>query len=232
MPIISESISSILTITSVLIIYFFSTAEFGYAQFPVKEITQKDWLPKKLELKEKYSKNKNLIPEFELASLIALSKYPELIPLKIDIKYARIKTTMQARPSIISLFLKRGKRRYKVIVNSNEEKLKLCALKNIPFDAQVGVLAHEFAHIFHYSSRNTFSLIGEGLRYLLIKKFRSEFERANDLETIKRGFGWQVYHFTDYILNESNASEKYKAYKRRYYFSPDEIREIIKSEID
>ena len=58
-------------------------------------------------------------------------------------------------------------------------------------------------------------------------KFRAQFERANDLVTINRGFGWQVYHFADYILNETDVSDKYKAYKRKIYYSPDEIEEII-----
>ena len=203
-----------------------------YAQLPTKEIKKQEWIEKNKELKEIYGVNKQLAPGFELASLIALSQFPELIPLKIDIIYSKIKTTMQARPTIWFLLRKKENRGYKVIINSNEKKLKQCALKNIPFDAQVGVLAHEFAHVLHYNSIGTLELLVEGFQYLVSMKFRSKFERANDLETIERGFGWQVYHFTDYILNKTDASEKYKAYKRKIYFSPDEVEEIIISTSD
>jgi len=224
--------SHILTLAAVLIICHLFTIVNVYSQLPAKEIEQNEWIHKTQELKGKYGENKNLLSEFELASLIALSKYPELLPLKIDVVYAKIKTTMQARPTIGSLFKRKKNRIYKVFINSKEEKLKLCALKNIPFDAQVGALAHEFAHVLHYSSKSSLELIGEGFRYWLSKEFRSRFERANDLETINRGFGWQVYHFTYFILNESNASSKYKAYKRKFYYSPDEIEEIIRSSFD
>lgn len=203
-----------------------------YGQLPVKEIKKQEWINKKMELKEINGVNKQLAPDFELASLIALSQFPELIPLKIDIVYSKIKTTMQARPTIGFLLRKKENRGYKVFINSNEKKLKQCALKNIPFDAQVGIMAHEFAHVLHYNSIGSLELLAEGVRYLLSMKFRSKFERANDLETIERGFGWQVYHFTDYLLNKTDASEKYKAYKRKIYFSPDELDKIIKSTSD
>ena len=170
----------------ILIIYHLFTVENAYSQLPTKEIKRSEWNKKTNELEEKYGGNKNLAPGFELASLIALSKYPELLPLKIDMVYAKIKTTMQARPTLGSLFRRTEKRTYKVFINSNEEKLKLCALKNIPFNAQVGALAHEFAHVLHYNSKSSLELISEGFWYLLSNRFRSQFERANDLETIKR----------------------------------------------
>ncbi len=200
-----------------------------YSQIPAQEIKRQEWLDNLIELQNSYGVNKLLVPDFELASLIALSQFPELIPINIDMVYSKIRTTMQARPTIWFFLRRKEARVYKVMINSNEKKLKKGALKNIPFDAQVGILAHEFAHVLHYNTKSTLGLIGEGFRYWISMKFRSEFEKENDLETIKRGFGWQVFHFTDYLLNETDASEKYKAYKRKIYYSPDEVEEIIKN---
>jgi len=182
------------------------------------------------QLKTEFGENKTLLEEFELPSLIALSKFPELKELRIDFVYSKIKTTMETRPTLLSVFRRKANRRYKVFVNSKEEKLKKAALKNIPFNAQVGILAHEYAHIRLYNTKNVFGLIGIGISYFVSKRFREKFEKANDREAISRGFGWQVYHFTSYILNEADISEKYRKYKERIYYTPDELEEIIKTD--
>lgn len=179
------------------------------------------------QLKEEFGKNKSLQKEFELQLLIALSKYPELRDIRIQVVYGKIKTTMAARPKLGAVFMPKAKRCYRVVINSNEEKLRKAALKNVPFNAQVGVLAHEFAHIRLYNTKNVFGLIGVGIRYSVSKRFREEFEKENDRETIARGYGWQVYHFTFYILNETDLSDKYKEYKKRFYYTPDELEELI-----
>ena len=145
----------ILSLSGILIAVQVFLAVNTYAQLPAKEIKKQEWADKNKELKEMYGANKQLDPYFELASLIALSQFPELIPLNIDIVYSKIKTTMQARPTLGFLLKKKESRRYKVFINSNEKKLKGCALKNVPFDAQVGILAHEFAHVLHYNSMST-----------------------------------------------------------------------------
>jgi len=178
-------------------------------------------------LKAEFGQNKSLPADFELASLIALSQYPELKDLRIDVVYGKIKTTMEARPAFWSVFRPKAKRRYLVFINSQEDKLKKAALVNVPFNAQVGVLAHEFAHIRMYNTKNVFGLIGIGFSYFVSKTFREKFEKENDRETIARGFGWQMHHFAHYLLNEADISEKYRLYKERIYYTPDELEAII-----
>lgn len=199
-----------------------------YAQLSTNTMTEAMFEGQIEQLRKELSVKKILVAEFELASLIGLSKYPELKELRIDVIYSKIKTTMEARPTLSSVFKRKSRRHYKVVINSNEQKLGKAALKNVPFDAQVGVLAHEFAHIRMYNTKNVFGLIGIGISYFVSKRFREKFEKENDRETINRGYGWQVYHFTDYILNETDVSEKYKKYKRRIYYEPEEVKELIK----
>ena len=183
------------------------------------------------QLRTDFGRNKSLPAEFELAALIALSKFPELKDLKIDIVYANIKTTLEARPAVGSVFKRKAKRRYQVIINANEERIKRAALKYAPFNAQVGILAHEFAHIRLYNKKNMFALMGIGFSYFVSRKFREKFEKENDRETISRDFGWQVHNFTSYLLNDAGISAKYRKYKERVYYTPDELQEIIESEL-
>ena len=77
------------------------------------------------------------------------------------------------------------------------------------------------------TKKNIFSLIGIGISYSVSKRFREKFEKENDRETIARDFGWQVHDFTSYILNEAGISEKYRKYKERIYYTPEEVEEII-----
>ncbi|MBL4755618.1 MAG: hypothetical protein JKY52_18755 [Flavobacteriales bacterium] len=78
-----------------------------------------------------------------------------------------------------------------------------------------------------YNTKNVFQLIGIGISYVVSKTFREQFEKENDRETIARGFGWQMHHFADYLLNEADISEKYRIYKERIYYTPDELEAII-----
>ena len=210
-----------------LAVFMLAVLPSSQAQNFPREITEVRYDSQLEQLNRDFGLNKTIPKNYELASLIALSRYPELKPLRIDVQYGRIKTTMEARPTICSVFRKKAKRRYKVIINSNEKKLKKAALVNVPFNAQVGVLAHEFAHVRLYNTKNIFGLIGIGISYFISKKYREKFEKENDRETISRGYGWQVYDFTSYILNEAEITEKYDKYKRRIYYEPKELEEII-----
>lgn len=213
-----------------LTIFLLLACSSSHAQLPCKVISEAMYTGQLEQLQAEFGKNKSLQEDFELALLISLSKFPELKELRIEVVYGKIKTTMAARPKLGSVFRCKAKRRYKVVINSKEKKLQKAALKNVPFNAQVGVLAHEFAHIRLYNTKNLFGLIGVGISYSVSKRFREKFEKENDRETISRGFGWQVYHFTSYILNEAGVPEKYKKYKERIYYTPNELEEIINAD--
>lgn len=177
-------------------------------------------------LKQEYSNNKTIPEEFELATLIALSSYPELKDTEIEFITKGIKTTMAARPKMNLIFKKRSARTYRIFINNDREKLEGVLLSEIPFDAQVGVIAHELAHILDYSQKSTFTIIGNGIAYLS-KSYRSNFEKETDYLTIERGFGWQVHHFCQYLHSSPDVPKSYKKYKKSVYFTPEEIMGIL-----
>ena len=44
---------------------------------------------------------------------------------------------------------------------------------------------------------------------------------------IQKGLAHQLYAFSNYVLNKSSASEKYKDFKRKNYLLPEEIADYL-----
>lgn len=155
--------------------------------------------------------------EYKLQWLIALSYYPELHNKKFTVKYRRLRTTMSCRPKIRSLL--RKKKEYNICINKKKH-FKGILLKDVPFNAQIGVIGHELAHIDDYENKNSLKIIGTGLHYLG-HKGKKKLEQKIDLLTIQKGLGWQLYDWSNYAINQSNATDKYKKFKRSTYLKPD-----------
>jgi len=170
------------------------------------------------------SRHKILITNdtFAGAFLKAINYYPELCERKIRVQYGSIKTSMAALPRIFSILYKRDNRTYRIIINRNTKQL----IYDAPFDACVGVMGHELAHILDYSTKSGCRLTWIGVRYLG-KNYRRKMERQTDLVTIERGLGWELYNFANFIKYEADIDEKYRNYKLDMYMNPEEIFEII-----
>lgn len=177
-------------------------------------------------LREACSYHKTLIPQFETEILSALSYYPELDSTKIIFKKAKIKASLNARPTVGSLFFRRkSKRTYIIRIKPNEGD-SIATLEEVGFNGAVGVLGHELNHVVDYSNRGFFGIIGRLFNYGS-KKGKQKFEGEIDRMTVEKGLGWQLYDWEDYVLNKSNAKEKYKAYKKAIYYTPEEIITLI-----
>lgn len=140
---------------------------------------------------------------------------------KIKVKYSSLKTTMTSRPSFGSLFKSRKNRTYVIRINSNES-FKGVLYKDVPSDAKTGLWAHELMHIKDYKSRSFFGVVFRGWQYLS-KKGKIRFEHEIDHMVIEAGFVDYLYQWSNYVLEESEASDSYKAFKRKIYLSACEI---------
>ena len=177
-------------------------------------------------LENEFSKNKKLIDDYKLPTLIALSYFPELKDVHISFVKRKINTTMQCRPRILSTFSKKN-RRYVILVNDNEN-FKGILTKHVSFNSQVGLIGHELAHIVDYENSRLKQIIGRAFDYT--KDHRKKcFEHEIDSITIARGLGWQLYDFTYFSLNNPISTDEYKAFKRKIYMTPRRILEKIKS---
>ena len=181
-------------------------------------------------LKEVFPLVENAPRAYELAIYSALEYYPELKDNKIRFKEKKIGTTLNARPTFASFFYKkRSKRVYVVRINNRLDQKEIITLDDVGFNAQVGVLGHEFNHFLDYSKRDFFQLIDRGVDYLTTRR-KAKFEREIDRETIERGLGWQCYEWSCYVHYESHATEEYLQFKREVYLGPDDILRLIGDE--
>jgi len=171
-------------------------------------------------LKNIYGNKKQLLKEFELQSLIALSYYPELINEHIRFKYSTINSSAQTTVTLISIFKKVNKQ---YIICINDDILKTgFLLKNVPFNAQVSVIGHELAHVSDFKRRSFFDMVWWGLSYLIVKQ-RTKIELRTDETTIEHGLGWPLYYWADYVLYHSTANKRYKKIKQTKYMQPRQI---------
>ncbi|MEO0473096.1 MAG: hypothetical protein AAF206_26005 [Bacteroidota bacterium] len=171
-------------------------------------------------LQMNYGQNKVFIDQYKKVSLVALSYYPELKETDIEFVHQKLNTTLAARPKMGSVFKKAGKRKYQIFIN-NHESCEI-PLDAAPFNAQVGVIGHELAHIVDYEKRNTNKIFGAGLSYAT-RQSKASFEKQTDRITIEHGLGWQLHHWADFVLKYSKANDKYLAFKERIYLTPKQI---------
>ena len=178
-------------------------------------------------IRKKCSYNKTFIPRFEFEILSTLSYFPELDSTKIIFKEApNIKASLNARPKVGSILFRRRSRRIYVIRIKPATDDSIATIEKVGFNGAVGVLGHELNHIVDYSDRGFFGILGRLFSYTN-KKGKRKYEAEIDQMTIKKGLGWQLYDWEDYVLNESDAKVKYKAYKLEIYYTPEEIISLI-----
>lgn len=218
-----------LKIGGILLLLFVSTTfSISAQQVSFRSFDSLTYSAKIDELRSKFGQKKINIPEhLELSILIALSFYPELADSQIKFKQRKINTTMNARPTLGSILF-RKKKNYRFVVRINSSKKdSIIAVNSIPFNAKIGVFGHEFFHFVDYQKRISFHLTKRLFSYSNKTK-KEAFEKEIDLGTIGRGLGWQLYDWSNFVLNESNATTDYKEFKRSIYLEPEEIEQAIK----
>ncbi len=177
-------------------------------------------------LNQVFSQNKLFTSELKTEILFSLSYFPELRSTKIIFKEQKIKTTLNTRPTLGSLlFRSKNNRIYVIRINNNVESSDI-TIDELSTQEKIGILGHEFCHIIDYQSRNFFQIMGRLFSYST-KKSKERFVKEIDMMCINRGLGWYLYCWSNFAVNESDASEKYKEFKREIYLEPEEIISII-----
>lgn len=202
---------------------------FNFQELGVKPVQKinKDFIQSNWEkLKLKFGFNKKVPEEIQSNFYTAIGYYPELKDINIKVRYGNIKTTMQCRPRWDFLFHKKENRSYVIYIGNIIRNDHGILYKDLPLNAQIGVMGHELAHIVDYRSMNNLQMIQFGIDYLKSKK-KKEIENRTDLIAIHRGLGYQIKDFSKYVFEDSNASFEYIKYKMRYYFNPSQINEIL-----
>lgn len=133
---------------------------------------------------------------------------------------------MQCRPRWDYFLHRKENRSYVIYIGKKIKNDYGILYENLPLNAQIGVMGHELAHIIDYQTMNNFQMSRFGIDYLLTKK-KKEIENRTDLIAIHRGLGYQIKDFSKYVFEESGASFNYLKYKMKFYFKPNQIKEIL-----
>lgn len=182
-------------------------------------------------LLEVVGSNKGLPDGFELAALIAYSSYPELKDVRIDMELTTSGAPMESNFDLITLFGPRSGRVYKIYLHNGENTpFDEILLRALPFDAQVGILAHELGHVAYYHRLNTIQIGKWGIKYLFDSEFRAIHERTTDLMPIYHGLGAQIWEYAWFIRNDPSCVEMYKQFGSwldEFYMTDVELKQAI-----
>ena len=167
-------------------------------------------------IKRTYGQHKKYPKDLEVAGLTALSFYPELKETAVHFTYKeQLKPTMRSIPCIPSLVRKRTKRVY--FIRMNKEKIK-----HLSFNALVGVLGHELAHVLQSYQKSSLVSIGLGANWQFSKKKRANIEQMADKITIHHGLGYALLEKRLDSYNRSASTEQLN-YIKKIYLKPNEI---------
>lgn len=177
-------------------------------------------------LKIKHTYPKSITKEVETS----LSYYPELKDVDIEFKFkSKIrKSTMQAQPTLGSIFCGRKNRKYVILISENFKIADtVYHTENMPSKVLIGWFGHELGHVMDYQQRSVFDLIGFGLGYLFSEKSMKKAERDADTFAVLHGMEDYILATKNFILNEAGFLEKYKNRIKRFYLSPEEIMILV-----
>jgi hypothetical protein len=163
---------------------------------------------------------KTFLPGYELPAILALSCYPELDSINIELKSRKLNHLGNARPKMDFIFRNKENRHYIIIINKDAKDILGFAFSDLPFNAQIGFFGHELAHITDYTGKNNFQMISFGVKYFFMRK---AVERYTDHIAIKHNLGRQIYDLRSFVLNNPDIDDHYLKYKSNNYLDGEEI---------
>ena len=164
-------------------------------------------------LQEVVGNNKGLPKGFEMAALLAYAAYPQLKDVEIDMRLIPGGAPMESNFEILSLFGRKKNRKYIICLNNaSSTPFDEILLRSLPFDSQVGILAHELGHTAYYHRLSALQIAKWGLMYLVDEDFRAEHERTTDLMPLYHGLGSQIYQYAWYVRNDPSCIDLYRQF--------------------
>ena len=198
---------------------------------PIRQIDSLFYAQRIEAYKEEFGKKKVLLPGYELQTLLALSYYPELREVEINFLYEKAFIPLSSRPYFPTMFGKRDKWVYNVIVSSESIKsMETILLKNLPFNAQVGILAHEIGHTLHYQQYGFWQMLKFALLYAFDADFRATHERSTDAQVVYHSLGWQLFDYAKFVRTDPSTLESYESSKGfidKFYLTPADIMQVM-----
>jgi len=186
-------------------------------------------------LRQDFGKQKKTIDAYEKQILIALSYFQELKAIHIKFRLKKRRTPLATRPTFFSMFRSAKKRTYIITISGKSTTyLDTITLKNLRFNAQIGVLGHELSHISDYITKGFGKMLALGKNELFYPKLVDQVEYETDLSCINHGLGYQLLDWSINVRDNLNRTnwlgarnlDKNKNIER--YMNPETIKAILK----
>lgn len=184
-------------------------------------------------LHKHFGKNKILPEDFELPALLAISHFPTLKDVRIEFQVIQQGPPLSSRPTTwTTLFRNRKKRKYIITINDNMNTwYSSLLLRNLTFNAQIGVLGHELAHTADFVSKGRLGMLRVAIGNLSWK-YVDKLEFNTDKMVINHGLGHQLLEWsviTHRTLEEIGIADEleFKRNGRERYMKPSTIRNYM-----
>jgi hypothetical protein len=213
----------------VLVIYLAFSANL-FAQIAPQKAINKTFV--EAQYSDTFFKNKQIDSNFLTQTQGALLFFPELKNVKIKFRVKKTLVPLSARPRIWAVFQKPQNRQYLITISSKTiQQLEPILLKNLSFNAQIGVLGHEISHIAEFNEKKGRYFI-KLLFMQLSKKAMDTFENNTDKRTIAHGLGYQLLSWSTEVrqnlkIKAWGGAEKKGVQERERYMSPSSITELL-----
>jgi len=156
----------------------------------------------------------------------AISHFPELSDIQIEVEEKNIRTTMASRPKANFLTRKKEKRVYRLLINNVAGKHNVPLLDELSYRQKVGLIGHELSHIVDYMNRSKWDITKLATSYLT-KNGKQKTEHRVDKIAIDHGLGEEVYLYTKFIFEHEEISNDYKKFKASVYYSPTQLLQLM-----
>ena len=177
-----------------------------------------------------HQQNKTFPSIIKTPVLAALSHYPELKETTIHFVFTDKleKSIMAARPTVGSLFRKRKRRVYNVLINpAFKLGYNLDSINRIPDSVMIGWLGHELGHIMDYEQKSTWEIIGMGISYTFSRNYIRKAECVADTHAVGRGMADYLVTKKSFILNHTELPQAYRDKIEALYLSPEDVDKLV-----
>lgn len=165
--------------------------------------------------------------KFSFAEKLALTAYPELKDASIHFVLTDGGAPMESNFKLTTLLGDRKNRVYEVRLNDAENSMfEGILMRDLHFNAQVGIIAHELGHVLYYEQLSTLQIAKWGLMYLFSFDFRATHERTTDELVVYRGLGSQLYQYAWFVRYAPQNKELYVNWGQfmdKFYLTDKEI---------
>jgi len=179
---------------------------------------------------------KKLPNDYQKQILQALTYFPELKNVSIVFRLKKSSSPLMVRPTVGSSVFRSAKNRtYIIFISSHSPSVDSILMKNLPLDAQIGVVGHELSHVSFFINQGRFGMFKVALGNLSWK-YLDKIEFETDRTTVLHGLGYQLLVWSEFVrvklkMEKWRGADEYIQGKtnrpKERYMNPETIKAVM-----